>query len=535
MRKTLVSVICLLLIVTTLAIPVLAASSVSISLKASSTTVNSGDTVTVTVSAKVDACKSGSVQISYSSSVFELVSGEWLIENTIMQSFNVANSNGVFALSESKAISGNVLKITLKVKDSAAIGSSKVTVNFTGDSTAASKSISLTVACAHKYSNSCDTTCNSCGAERSITHTWDSGKVTKKATCTATGTKTYTCTVCGKTKTEEIAKKSHSWDDGKITKEATCTATGTKTYTCTVCGKTKTEEIAKKAHTYDNGCDNTCNVCDATRETKHDYQIMYDLTSHWEQCSACGDRKDSQAHSFETELSGTATGHGYKCSTCGLLSGEEKHSFEHDCDTTCDTCGYERSITHNYSEMWSSDENGHWHGCTVCGDKLEMFPHEPGPAATETTDQICIACGYVLEYAGNHEHSILGDWLMDDNSHWFQCVCGEFTDPEEHTFDEGTIDEAAGTVTHSCTVCGWQKISEYVPPTTQPSESQPTQPENTEPEETKPSSGNESNNPLADFPWWIVLAVLLVISVGFNIYLLICLFASKKTGKFTQE
>ena len=42
----------------------------------------------------------------------------------------------------------------------------------------------------------------------------------------------------------------HSWDSGKVTKAATCTATGVKTYTCTRCGATKTETIAKIAHTY---------------------------------------------------------------------------------------------------------------------------------------------------------------------------------------------------------------------------------------------------------------------------------------------
>ena len=39
----------------------------------------------------------------------------------------------------------------------------------------------------------------------------------------------------------------HKWDNGKVTKAATYTATGVKTYTCTVCGATKTETIAKKA------------------------------------------------------------------------------------------------------------------------------------------------------------------------------------------------------------------------------------------------------------------------------------------------
>ena len=120
-------------------------------------------------------------------------------------------------------------------------------------------------------------------------HNWDSGKVTKAATCTAAGTKTYTCTRCKKTRTETIAATGHkvvkdaavaatcetagktegshcsvcgtilkaqtttaalghSWDSGKVTKAATCTAAGTKTYTCTHCKKTRTETIAATGH-----------------------------------------------------------------------------------------------------------------------------------------------------------------------------------------------------------------------------------------------------------------------------------------------
>ncbi len=35
-------------------------------------------------------------------------------------------------------------------------------------------------------------------------HTWDAGKITKQPTSTATGIKTYTCTICGATKTETL-------------------------------------------------------------------------------------------------------------------------------------------------------------------------------------------------------------------------------------------------------------------------------------------------------------------------------------------
>lgn len=37
----------------------------------------------------------------------------------------------------------------------------------------------------------------------------------------------------------------HTWDDGVVTKEATKTEDGSKTFTCTVCGKTKIEVIPK--------------------------------------------------------------------------------------------------------------------------------------------------------------------------------------------------------------------------------------------------------------------------------------------------
>lgn len=42
---------------------------------------------------------------------------------------------------------------------------------------------------------------------QACTHTWDAGKVTKEPTETAEGVKTYTCSVCGTTKTEAIPKK----------------------------------------------------------------------------------------------------------------------------------------------------------------------------------------------------------------------------------------------------------------------------------------------------------------------------------------
>ncbi|MGN0522316.1 MAG: leucine-rich repeat domain-containing protein, partial [Eubacterium sp.] len=84
------------------------------------------------------------------------------------------------------------------------------------------------------------------------THTYNSGVVTKAPTCTATGIKTYTCTVCGATKTEIIAKTAHTPVTDKAV-AATCTKTGlTQGSHCSVCGTVITAQktVAKTAHTY---------------------------------------------------------------------------------------------------------------------------------------------------------------------------------------------------------------------------------------------------------------------------------------------
>ena len=135
----------------------------------------------------------------------------------------------------------------------------------------------------------CNTVIKAQTTTAALGHSWDSGRVTKAATCTTAGTKTYTCTRCKKTRTETIAATGHkavkdaavaatcetagktegshcsvcntvikaqtttaalghSWDSGKVTKAATCTAAGTKTYTCTRCKKTRTETIAATGH-----------------------------------------------------------------------------------------------------------------------------------------------------------------------------------------------------------------------------------------------------------------------------------------------
>ncbi len=119
-----------------------------------------------------------------------------------------------------------------------------------------------------------------CGEKTEVSsHTYNTGEITTDPTETESGVKTYTCSVCGATKEEELPAigrgedpehthsssgdwqknetehwkececgekmevSSHTYDSGKITKAATETETGIKTYSCIVCATIKTEVI----------------------------------------------------------------------------------------------------------------------------------------------------------------------------------------------------------------------------------------------------------------------------------------------------
>ena len=67
-------------------------------------------------------------------------------------------------------------------------------------------------------------------------------------TCTEKGYTTKICTVegCDRTTTGSyVDALGHSWDEGKVTKPATTEEKGVMTYTCEVCGETKTKSIQR--------------------------------------------------------------------------------------------------------------------------------------------------------------------------------------------------------------------------------------------------------------------------------------------------
>ena len=146
-----------------------------------------------------------------------------------------------------------------------------------------------------------DTWCKDCGKKilsgqaiaKTEDHSWNQGKITKEPTCKEEGEKTFTCSICGNTKTEKVSTtdhqhmeirnqknptckeagysgdtycadcgvkissgktiaktKNHNWDGGVITTEPTCTERGEKTFTCTICGNTNTKKVNATGHSY---------------------------------------------------------------------------------------------------------------------------------------------------------------------------------------------------------------------------------------------------------------------------------------------
>ena len=83
------------------------------------------------------------------------------------------------------------------------------------------------------------------------THKWDAGVVTKEATCTANGVRTFTCTVCHNTRTEVIEALDHEYGEWVIDRDATCVEQGSKHRDCIRGDDTQTEAIpVSKTHTF---------------------------------------------------------------------------------------------------------------------------------------------------------------------------------------------------------------------------------------------------------------------------------------------
>lgn len=144
-----------------------------------------------------------------------------------------------------------------------------------------------------------------------------------------TGEKVETLTEAGVYYAKWVcAPDKHTWDDGEVTKKATCTEAGVRTYTCTLCGETKTETIGKLAHTPAEAIRENEVTATCTTEGSYDEVVK---------CSACGGEISrtprttaALGHKAETipgkAPTATETGltEGSKCSVCGEILKAQK-------------------------------------------------------------------------------------------------------------------------------------------------------------------------------------------------------------------
>lgn len=177
--------------------------------------------------------------------------------------------------------------------------------------------------------------CRICGATLEMAaHTPDDGVITRIPTHSSTGTKTYSCTVCGYVTGREMLpmvehdfgsnwectagfhyktcecgeqlKETHIPDQGTVTREPDYDTSGEMEYKCTVCGYViGTSPLAPLGH-----------------EVEDVWQT--ELSGHWKNC-VCGKRHNAGAHISDggkVISLPTATSSGtkiYSCTVCGYV------------------------------------------------------------------------------------------------------------------------------------------------------------------------------------------------------------------------
>ena len=219
--------------------------------------------------------------------------------------------------------------------------------------------------------------------------------------------------VCSRN-SSHIEKANHSWNSGAVTKAATCSATGTKTYTCTVCNATKTETIAINSSNHVNTTNkdavaSTCTVKGYTAGVYCNDCKKY-ISGHAEQPLA--------AHKTTTQnaKAATCTAEGYTgdqvCTVCkqtitkGTAIAKKAHTLTtvNQKNAGCTTAGYtgdqvctvckqtiSKGQTINALGHANADSNGN---CTRCGTHIkDVTPSQP--SNPQPNPNACKYCGQV--------------------------------------------------------------------------------------------------------------------------------------------
>ena len=267
-------------------------------------------------------------------------------------------------------------------------------------------------------------------------HTYGSAVITKQPTCTSEGTKTKTCTQCGATVTETIAKLSHSYTTTVVA--PTCTTNGYTLHKCSVCGTSYKDNTTKATgHSYGNSvvtkqptCTSegtaikTCTKCNATftetiAKTSHKY--------------------------VDTVVAPTCTANGYtlhKCSVCGTSYKDSTtkapgHSYGNSVVTKQPTCTSEGTAIKT---------------CTKCNATVtETIPKTSHKYADTVVAPTCTTNGYTL-----HKCSVCGTSYKDST-----------TKATGHSYGNSVVTKqptctSEGTKTKTCTKCN-ATVTEKLP------------------------------------------------------------------------
>ena len=158
--------------------------------------------------------------------------------------------------------------------------------------------------------------------------------------------------------------------------EPTCTEGGHEAYYHCACGMNYQDAQGKNA--VDIGVRGKLPATGHTPSGWRTTQIV-----HYKVCTSCGEFLEEQDHS-----GGTAT-----CTELAL----------------CRVCGnsYGKLEDHRWSPTYLyQNSKGHAWICADCKTHSQVEPHSPGPAATETSPQICTECDYIITPAKNHTHHL---------------------------------------------------------------------------------------------------------------------------------
>lgn len=146
----------------------------------------------------------------------------------------------------------------------------------------------------------------------------------------------------------------HTWNEGVVTTEPTETTEGVKTYTCTVCGNTKTAKIG-------------------TLEHKHTFDTErweYNAENHWHPatCAHTDEKKDLAAHNWNAGVVTTEPNYGvegektYTCTTCKATRVESIPATPPKYNTLTFDGGLELSKTYDGTPVVLKPENVHFNG-----------------------------------------------------------------------------------------------------------------------------------------------------------------------------